>query len=414
MLHNNIYLCIIKTYFYFKVVIQHILWMYEKYRMVEVLSKKEFYTLYTSPALKREVKGSAVCLHVCAGFTFLFHLFAAPLGFSSSGIPWLDLLLMVGCGLGLQLGQSRACAVGVTVYSVFNTLFWLLDTGKFGGWWIIAIGVASIRTTFALHKEYVRYLRDGKLPRESIPIVSRPSSALDGAQQEPVIVVRETTPVYTPRAYLATATPFILLFPCLLLSLLVISDTVLEWLVGEEPGALALLLGYHKQYILCIVLLVVSVVMAVAGSVISIRWGIKSQGANKLIAVCVVCILVIPTVMILLEDIPSLIVQAQEDIDQIHSGSTEEAVVWFSPQARSAYLPGPSGAELVTRYVGIGDDTGGRWEHFYVPNSLGFSMNEDALYNENRSIQWNEEHASRYRVEYTTNFCLVVSVEEIP
>lgn len=382
--------------------------------MVEVLSKKEFYTLYASPSLKREVEGSAVCLYVCGGLTFVFHLFAAPLGFSSSGIPWLDLLLMVACGLGLQLGQSRACSVVVTVYSVLNTLFWLIDTGKFGGWWIIAIGIASIRATFALHKEYVLYLRDRKLPRESIPIVSKPSFASDGWQREPVIVVRETTPVYKPGAHLATAVPFILLFPCLLLSLLVISDTTLQWLVGKGAGTLALLLGYQKQYILCIVLLPVCIVMAVAGSVISVRWGIKGQSANKVIAVCVAFILLMPIVIMLLEDIPSLIVQVQEDIDQIYSGSTEEAVVWFSPEASAACLPGPSGAELVTRYGGIGDDTGGRWEYFYVPNSLGFSMNEDALYNGNCSIQWNEENASRYRVEYTTNFRLVVLVEEMP
>ena len=383
--------------------------------MVESLSKKEFYALYASPSVKQEVEDSGIFLYVCAGGTFAFHLlFADLLGFSSSGIPWLDLLLMVGCGLGLQLRQSRACAVVVTVYSVLNSLLWLIDIGKPGGWWIIVLGIASIKATFALHKEYVRYLQEGVLPAESSPTVSEPSSASDSLRQEPVILVRETTPVYTLGARLATAVPFFMLLSCLLLSLLVMGDTMLEWLVGKGTGALALLLGHQKQCILYIALLPVFIVMTIVGSVISTRWGIKSQDVNKVVAVIVVFVLLLLTGLIVLEDIPSLIVQAQEDIDQIYSGSTEEVVVWFSPKATAAYLPGPSSAELVTRYGGIGYDTGGRWEYFYVPNSLGFSLNEDALYNENRSIQWNVENASRYRVEYTTNFRLVVSAEEIP
>ncbi len=387
--------------------------------MLELVSKKEFYTRYASPSLKRELKGSAVGLYVCAGITVVFHMLVSywssgPMGFVSNGIPWVDLVLMVGCALGLQFWKSRACAVVVMTYSVINTLILLLDTGKIGGWWIIVFGITALRATFSLHKEYVRYLRSGELPEESRPPASEPSFAVDGLQQPPVIVVRETTPVYKPTALLATAAPFLLLFPCLLLMLLVLSDTMLKWLVGSEADALALLTGYQKQYILCLGLPVMAVAMAVSGIVISLRLGIKNRNAYKLVAVCTVFLLLFPTVLILMEDFPALIAQTREDIEQIHEGSTEEAVVWISPRAGAAYLPGPSGAKPVMRYLGIGEDTGGIWEYFYVPNSMGYFMNNEALYNENRSIQWNEENASRYRMKYTTNFRLVVSVEEIP
>ena len=88
--------------------------------------------------------------------------------------------------------------------------------------------------------------------------------------------------------------------------------------------------------------------------------------------------------------------------------------MWLSPKASSGKLPGPyteGQPEPVTVYGGIGEDTGGRWMHFYVPDCLDFSLDQDALYRENESIQWNEQHAQRYRLLVTENFRLAVSVE---
>ena len=53
---------------------------------------------------------------------------------------------------------------------------------------------------------------------------------------------------------------------------------------------------------------------------------------------------------------------------------------------------------VLTRYGAIGPDTGGEWVQIYVLPDLDFSLDPEALYNENKSILWNEEHAAQYQV----------------
>lgn len=47
----------------------------------------------------------------------------------------------------------------------------------------------------------------------------------------------------------------------------------------------------------------------------------------------------------------------------------------------------------------------------YVPNDLGFTLDEEQLFNENRSRSWNGEHAQLYPVSCIANFHFVTSVE---
>ena len=141
-------------------------------------------------------------------------------------------------------------------------------------------------------------------------------------------------------------------------------------------------------------------------------------GTRKMPVLVLVC-LTFPCIfaygIVIQEDLPSKFLQAREDLAQIESNFLVEAEVWISPKARPANLPGPYSGSLtaqpITRYGIIGDDTGGQWLQVYVPNAMGFSLDQDRLYNENLSIQWNQENARRYRVRYTSNFRLVVSAE---
>ena len=116
------------------------------------------------------------------------------------------------------------------------------------------------------------------------------------------------------------------------------------------------------------------------------------------------------------ENIPRLISQVREDIEQIENDQLREVTVWLSPKSHAARFPGPYSEgqpELLTRYGGISTDTEGQWVDFYVPDYLDFSLDQDALYNENESIDWNEEHARQYRLRVTDNFSLVVSAEPV-
>ena len=143
-------------------------------------------------------------------------------------------------------------------------------------------------------------------------------------------------------------------------------------------------------------------------------------GTRKMPALVLVC-LTFPCIfacgIVIQEDLPSKFLQAREDLAQIESNFLVEAEVWISPKARPANLPGPYSGSLtaqpITRYGIIGDDTGGQWLQVYVPNAMGFSLDQDRLYNENLSIQWNQENARRYRVRTTSTSGLVGEIPPV-
>lgn len=51
------------------------------------------------------------------------------------------------------------------------------------------------------------------------------------------------------------------------------------------------------------------------------------------------------------------------------------------------------------------------WTGIYVPDFSDFEPDREHLYNENKSIEWNDTHATTYRVTYTPNYHLVISIE---
>lgn len=143
-------------------------------------------------------------------------------------------------------------------------------------------------------------------------------------------------------------------------------------------------------------------------------------GARKMPVLVLVC-LTFPCIfacgIVIQEDLPSKFSQAGNDLAQIETNFLVQTEVWISPKAWPAHLPGPYSGSLTaqptTRYGIIGDDTGGKWVQVYVPNVMDFSLDQDRLYDENQSIQWNSEHARRYQVSYTSNFHLVVEITPI-
>ena len=119
-------------------------------------------------------------------------------------------------------------------------------------------------------------------------------------------------------------------------------------------------------------------------------------------------------VMLIAYDIPSLWRQGREDAAQAESSRLETVTVWLHPRSAPASLSGPFPADEekpFTLYGGISEETDEEWELFYIPNNLEFSLDADALYQENKSVSWNEKYARQYQIHYTTNFHLVFSVE---
>lgn len=130
-------------------------------------------------------------------------------------------------------------------------------------------------------------------------------------------------------------------------------------------------------------------------------------------AVCLIFPCLVIWALVQHGELPGRFFQAGADLAEIKSGFLVQAEVWINPKTQPACLPGPytqSLAEVSTRYGIIGADTGDQWVSVYVPDALGFSLDQDRLYDEKQTISWNLEHTRRYQVRYTSNFRLVVEI----
>ena len=110
--------------------------------------------------------------------------------------------------------------------------------------------------------------------------------------------------------------------------------------------------------------------------------------------------------------------QVQSDLRQIEEGRLEEFEVWIAPESRPADLPGPYDSikrpdRPATLYLAAGEATDYQWFRLYVPNTLGFSPDPERPMDKTRTVDWNREHARRYRVGYTSNLHLAISVEPV-
>ncbi len=123
----------------------------------EKMSKKEFYKHPNLNSVRKEINSCGIVLYILAALNLVISLLSG-----SAGI--LDAVLLIGLGLGIQLGKSRACAVILTVYSIINIIVLLVSTGSFGGYLIAIAGVYSVINTFKFHKLYKEYCATGIVP----------------------------------------------------------------------------------------------------------------------------------------------------------------------------------------------------------------------------------------------------------
>ena len=113
------------------------------------VSKREFYRHHASKSARSNVRGSAILSYVVAGISLVF-------GLLMMGNPFIlvDVVIIVLLGLGVQLLQSRVCAILLLVYSVYSCLITTLTSGQLSGWWLIIAGICAVMGTFKLQKEY--------------------------------------------------------------------------------------------------------------------------------------------------------------------------------------------------------------------------------------------------------------------
>lgn len=237
------------------------------------------------------------------------------------------------------------------------------------------------------------------------------------------ILIRKAVGMMTedPKKFTKSVVPAIL-FPGvgLLLALLVLLFSIdagrLEKFLAGAEMPYAVIEAYDKWYESMVTATMISLVIVAVCGVAAIIIGRKS-------AVAVLCAIGISIfgsfvcgIMYLSEDIPALRTKAQEDMAQITEGRPETAEVSFHKDKGRAGLRGINAdgqPTLFAVYSGIGNTAGSSWMDFYILDNLGFTPDGDRMYNDNKSIDWNDENARWYSVAYTKNFCVVISVEPL-
>lgn len=122
------------------------------------MTKKEFDQCESIKPIAKNIMASAIIAYVIGAISLVANVI---LGGNVFGI--LDVVIVVGLGLGIQFVKSRVCAVILGVYSVFNLIYMLVLTGRPGGWLIIICAVYAIMYTFKYQKAWNAYQQTGQL-----------------------------------------------------------------------------------------------------------------------------------------------------------------------------------------------------------------------------------------------------------
>lgn len=222
--------------------------------------------------------------------------------------------------------------------------------------------------------------------------------------------------------------------------LILMDSSVWNSFVMNADTPLELLQGYARQTfwleIMLISVFIILVGFAVIASVLQIKDWIHmnnkkivkehpEMGLSALIVVLVfAAFAILPIFMLKEEKVFEKYEIFVQDVAAIEEGRLEAAAVHFSTNYEETGLEAIGGLELcddtVICYKGVGykvvdnvvlEEQIESWTKFYVPNFLNFNLDMEHVYDECQYREWNNEHATMYRITYTPNLHLIVSIE---
>lgn len=115
-------------------------------------TKQEFLKLPENKKMKNDILATAIVSYVFAGINAVVRV-----GMQGDLVAIIDVLLLIGAGLGIQLKQSRVCAILLCVDGAISVLVGLLATGTPYGYLILIFGIFAIIYTFKLDKAWKQY-----------------------------------------------------------------------------------------------------------------------------------------------------------------------------------------------------------------------------------------------------------------
>ncbi len=116
-------------------------------KLPEGVTKAEYFKKYAPESFAKNIKTTAIIGYACAGINALLSVAVNPLGL-------IDSVIFLGLTLGVHLGKSKGCAIGMLVYAIFTVVLGLVLTGTLSGWlWIIA-GASAVSVFSNAEKRY--------------------------------------------------------------------------------------------------------------------------------------------------------------------------------------------------------------------------------------------------------------------
>ena len=88
------------------------------------MTKKEFNECANIKSITKNITAAAIIAYVIGAITFIVNVVMAG---NIAGL--VDVMIVVGLGLGIHLAKSRACAVIITAYSIFNFIYMRVKVG---------------------------------------------------------------------------------------------------------------------------------------------------------------------------------------------------------------------------------------------------------------------------------------------
>ena len=123
------------------------------------MSQKEFYDHPAMAKLHKEIRIASILTYVLAAINCIVQIFLL-----NNYLVLIDVAILVSMALGVQLKQSRVCAIVMLIYGCINILIVMVLSGKPGGYMILVIGITMVTETFKFHKKWEEYQRTGIVP----------------------------------------------------------------------------------------------------------------------------------------------------------------------------------------------------------------------------------------------------------
>ena len=113
------------------------------------MTRREFYKSSEMDSVRKSINSCAIAGYIVAALSLVANLFLLD---NPSGIA--DSVLIIILSILIQTLQSRVAAVILCVYAVINMAIITMYTGRFGGWWILVVGIFAAIHTFKFHKAW--------------------------------------------------------------------------------------------------------------------------------------------------------------------------------------------------------------------------------------------------------------------